>query len=242
MKPTGDEPIGHGEARLLLKSRTGWCVLLFLAGFAELAASAATYNFYFNNSEQGDHGTVTPSVTVQSGAPAAVPGSAAPAPAAAPPVVVAIPVEQGASRPATAAAIAIAPPFRHWRLTGGVQDSLGGVGPLGGIGYFFNQDFGIQLYGGFLGNDLASPAGAGLFLGTELEFSPIHLKLGRFADAVELGALLGVSTIAAESDNWVSPHVGARLSFNAGHDWGLTTAVRANASYLLFEMGLVARL
>ena len=45
-------------------------VLGLLHGLAE--AHAATYNFYFNNAEQGANSTANPSVTVQAGEPSKV--------------------------------------------------------------------------------------------------------------------------------------------------------------------------
>ena len=76
--------------------------------FGLAAAHAATYNFYFNNTEQGDHSTATPSVTVTDGKMEKKPGAEpSPAPAAVaaqetpPPAVAA---------PAPAAVVAAAEP------------------------------------------------------------------------------------------------------------------------------------
>lgn len=216
-------------------------------GAIEICASAATYNFYFNNTEQGDNSTATPTVTLNgdklkttaektagTSAPASVP---APASASSAPAVA-----SHESTTALSPGEIAAPEFRHWRVTGGLVTKSSALGGSVNLGYFFNREFGINAYGGGLGQNFVSGNSQHFFGGAELEVVPIRISVGRIDNLIDLGALLGVSTLEADEDNWISPHAGIRMNLNLGSRWALTTTTRFNASYAMGELGIAIRL
>lgn len=241
--------------------------LLFLAAAAAVASTAwgATYNFYFNNMEQGDNGQATPTVLV---GPSPQPGiqqaQVAPAPEAAPVAPVTATPEGPA--PAASQAVAIAPDpapseLRRVRLTfaaagvwQNVQESYsyeyaangysytsrrGTAGGLIGLGAYLSRGVALS---GYFGAYEAFGGGASPLVGADLELVPLRLSLGKWADAIEGALLLGASTFRRAEGNWVALHAGARLSFNFGSAWGVTAAARANLGSVIGEAGLVVRL
>jgi hypothetical protein len=244
--------------------KIGW-LFLFTLFASEVAAYAATYNFYFNNTEQGDNSTATPNVVVNDGKkeggkslepknPALDPAASSQATSAA--AAVPGPAPSSASGQQSTAALpadAVSPPeFRHVRLTAGATDLLGAMGASVGIGYFFNREFGFNAFGVLSRGDYKTFGANGTWSGTEswtgfdagleMEVTPVRIAVGRIEDLLDLGGMLGVSTIAADTGNWVSPHLGARLNINLGSRWGITTTARLNASYAMAEAGLVFKL
>lgn len=223
-----------------------WLVLASLAAWGCLA-QAATYNFYFNNTEQGDNSTATPTVTMSGdkskpsaertpGAPALA-GVPAPAPASAAPTVAA-----HESHTALSPGEIPAPEFRHCRITGGLANKSGAWGGSANLGYFFTREFGINAFGGGFGQNYLNGNDTRFFGGAELEVTPIRITVGRIDNLIDIGGLLGVSTIDADEDNWISPHAGLRMNLNLGNRWSLTTTSRFNASYAMGELGIAIRL
>jgi hypothetical protein len=225
-------------------------------GASEWAARAATYNFYFNNTEQGDNSTATPTVTVSDGKAekrlTPQPASAAPvATPVAPPEPVAAPVAAfpGAS---STAVIPEGPGFlgsdrtAHFRLTAGVGEVFeadSAIGPFFDLGLFANRYVGVNFYVGVsqLQWDYWWQRSSTV-IGGELELTPLHLGTGAHPDLLELGVLLGASNLYPAEDNWVAPHLGGRLSVNFGNYAALTAVVRGNAGTISGETGLALRL
>lgn len=223
-----------------------WAVSL-LGLVSVWTVTAATYNFYFNNTEQGDNSTATPSLAVEHQAdgtdvvkkngdvvneeaketsPAELPASASAAEGT---------HDQTPARP-----------FRL-SLAGGVEfyDDSAVLGPWG-QGYYYNGSGDALYYQlslaymplSYLGFQGFVAAGRKWSAGVELELDPVKLTLFGHEDVFELGLLAGASTMAAVDDNWVSLHVGARAALNFGKRWQLAANVRGNKGFLKTDLGL----
>jgi hypothetical protein len=181
------------------------------------------------------------------------PGKAPPAPAGAGPTgsaqAASAPpaIGEGASAASAKPADWVAEPgFRHWRLVASAFDLFTVVGPSADLAYEFNREFGLNAFAAwlpsrdFLGS-VNSPGG-NVFLGFEMEVTPVHIAVGRISDLIDLGGMLGVSTINPDDGNWVAPHLGARMNVNLGERWAVTTTARFNASMAVVEAGLAFRL
>ncbi|OFZ83189.1 MAG: hypothetical protein A2583_01880 [Bdellovibrionales bacterium RIFOXYD1_FULL_53_11] len=234
-------------------------------------AMGATYNFYFNNTEQGPNSTASPSLSVSGDGmangqkPTTLPNAsptptaeASPAPEAAKP--------QAAAADQAGASVAAAPEppsGKHWLIgakmslafqtMGEKHADMSHEGPFAnyggvvGIGYQFTKDLGINAYGGGTRvNDAFPYRGTvhkpAFFAGGELEVMPVRISLGRFEDLLQFGAMIGASSFRRSEENIGSLHAGLRLNLNFGHGWGLSTAVRGNLGYLQSEAGLLIRL
>ena len=217
-------------------------------------AFGATYNFYSNNTEQGDHGVANPVVSVTGGratgsgaqatAASATPGFSAPEPQ----ISVPSSPSPGASETTVAKAdladIEEHHLFHRFKLGAGAMAfpnghnpgfGDGGVGGILSTGVYFSRDLGLTAFAGATKN---SP----VFYGGDLELMPIHITVGLLDDMFDAGVLLGVSSLATSNQNAVSGHVGARLDFNLAHNWGLSAVVRGNEAYVMAEAGLTIRL
>ena len=71
---------------------------------------------------------------------------------------------------------------------------------------------------------------------------PFRLPITDTYDLFQFGFLVGTSTLGGVDGNAGSVHVGARVDFNLGSQFGLTAATRANLGYVMFEAGIVTRL
>jgi hypothetical protein len=98
----------------------------------------------------------------------------------------------------------------------------------------------INAFGGAYKTDGIS-RGQG-FVGGELELVPLRISLFRFEDLIEGGLMLGASTLKHAVGNVATAHAGARLTFNLGDKWSITTAARANLGYIIGEAGVAIRL
>ena len=199
-------------------------VVFGLTGVAYVSWGA-TYNLYFNNTEQGNNSTATPNLTVTDGkvsssgagttnaAPAAVTTNTT-GPAVAEPVhtePVAAPSER-----ADATSIAEAEPERpkkrtKWfKLTAGAGAAIQKYDPhnLNGMGSDFRSTQPALVIEGSMNlvkdlginifaasNVSSSHESSSGFFGAELELMPLHLSIGRFENVLDLGLLAGVNNI-----------------------------------------------
>ena len=220
-----------------------------LAGFAATLASAETYNFYFNNTEQGANSTASPKLMVGSGdaskKPLLTEKTAADATTVLPPAV-AMPAGNS-NMTETTAPQAIGDPFNPWRFGIGfsmVRQKIDNYGlgddlPLmkgfsAGISYSFSKWLGIASYFGVMKcqdfseyqRDLQVNVQDKFFIGTELEFSPLRFVSAGGNDIFALSLLAGADSASAASGDVVSPHVGARMNIGIYKNILLTCAAR----------------
>jgi hypothetical protein len=212
----------------------------------ELAASAATYTFIFNNTEQGDNSTANPGLSVAADGTVTKTGVVA---APAKPVVnsssqglVQTPVADApvSSLAASATQPVATPEFRHFRLIGSaavyqarLQESSGPKW-TGSLAYFYNHEWGLNVFG-VIDTDAADNE---VQAGAELELVPIRISLGRIENLVEIAILGG----ASHAQDWTEPHIGARVNLNLGESWGLTATGRYARDYAMAEAGLALHL
>jgi hypothetical protein len=255
--------------------RQSWQILAGLAlAFFGLAyvAWGATYNFYFNNTEQGDNSTATPAVTItEDGKVVKKPGdgtdpkalSATPAQAQGAP---AAPEARSQAEQAAAAPSKDASELKWRFLIGltaqkqyGAGASLadnGGLQPSGSVSYFFNHEFGLTAYGTLLttnGEGWYSYDETHYMLGLEAELVPIRLTFGRTEDLVDVAVVAGAQaeyhSLGADGQTYyydspwhIRPEGGVRVSLNLGHAWSVTGIVRANPDFATGEAALAFRL
>ena len=217
-------------------------------GAVEICASAATYNFIFNNTEQGDNSTATPSLSLApdgtvtktgaDGKPVSSTQGVAQTPGG---------TTQVSSTSAPADSGAATGSFRHLRLIGSAaiyQSSYGdSSGPKwgGSFAYLFNRELGLNAFAALLPTDDGSGSN-NVLAGLELEVTPIRLSFGRFDNLLEAGILLGGTHIPDHYGVWAEPHIGGRVNLNLGESWGLTAAGRYASDYKMAEAGLAIRL
>lgn len=214
-------------------------------------AGAATYNLYFNNTEQGDNSTATPSLSVatdgagklevkKNGETAATaPETPLPTPQTTiPPQPTILPPPMIQAAPGSAQSVAsvfTAPNTDHkWRasVVGGVfaEGYFDGASIGANLGYFPLSYLGFNAFVG--GLDTSFHGGA------ELELTPFKLNVFGFQDTLEVGAMIGLNSLAAASSNFVSAHIGARAAWNFGSRWMVTTQVRGNLGFITADAGL----
>lgn len=220
---------------------------------------AATYNFYFNNTEQGNNSTATPSLTVQDGkmvpttsASPTPDASASPAPAA----------PQAAPAPQASQEVGFySQPRRkkhHFRFIGGAAYTDISYKKPGDVfnsnprdprpfweqttlvssrranfsvsgSWFFSEHTGLSVV-------------LGDVIGTEFEFAPLGVS-----EFFQPAIMAGLGTGGAVSTS-VFPYVGARAQLNLGKNFGISFAVRKDIptdedlKVASFEAGLVFRL
>ncbi len=108
-------------------------------------------------------------------------------------------------------------------------------GALVGLGYNFSQGLAANLYGG-AGLDYKWMAGL------DLELIPFRIPVSETLNILELGFIVGGSTLAAAPGNIGSLHGGARISVNPSNQFGLTGSVRGNLGMWIAEVGLTTRI
>ena len=178
---------------------------------SEWAAHAATYNFYFNNTEQGDNSTATPSVTVRddgkvfkNGVPVenakkdATPGTAKDEASA--------PV--GSSSYVSTAVVPKENKDPHWRFSLGVSafkdygsdasyPSSNDPQLSASFSFFFNRYIGLTLFGSKLPGiaySMDNYSDSNWMMGFEAEIVPFHISIGGAENALEIGFLGGFET------------------------------------------------
>ncbi|MBS1983686.1 MAG: hypothetical protein JST16_05890 [Bdellovibrionales bacterium] len=223
-------------------------ILLGMIGMVSVAG-AAVYNMYFNNVEQGDNSTATPSVTVHkteegtkvtktSGdGTVASPVVENPAPAPAP---VAAPVAAEAT--SVAAAPRAVDSGLKWRfsLNGGRSYNSGGWASSGksialNLGYFPLPYLGFNVWGGHTFLHTGDRWAEG---GAEIEVDPVKLNLFGFTDSVEVGVMAGLSNLGRSPDNYVSLYAGARVALNFASRWNINVTGRGNYGFYTVDAGL----
>lgn len=136
----------------------------------------------------------------------------------------------------------------HWRFGAGVLMAPGATrldgsgaetGAVISLGLDFTRWFGVNLYTGGLVYNSGSPE-MHFYGGTDLEIRPFRISIGKL-DVLELGLLVGGSTVVADYENWGSLHAGGRATLSFDKHFGITVAARANLGTVLFEGGLVTR-
>lgn len=196
----------------------------------------ATYNFHFNNTEQGDNSTATPTVTVGSDGKAKTSAGDSSGTAT---TNAALGDSAAASNVAKteSATSNSSKPVSRWGFNISVASLwLYGrdYGALIGAQYMFTRDLGFRA---FIGNS-SYPQYYG---GAEFLLTPIHLTFGKFEDLLDAGILLGLSRMRRHGDAFINnldPHLGASATLNLAHGWGLQTSVRANRDFILADAGI----
>jgi hypothetical protein len=201
-----------------MKNRNEWLGLtysgLVLSVMISLALAhsgfAGTYNFYFNNTEQGDNSTATPHVNIKEGsAPAGFPS---PGPS---PIPVIAPAPQ-AEQPAPSSTPAIVPEEGQQSSTSGSPVWVAhGESPwhsrlIGGASWWTDHQVGAHLDAGFFFKDrvgLNLFAATNTALGLELEVMPIHLLW----DSVNVSLVAGAFRELHHARQ-TSPEFGARVT------------------------------
>jgi hypothetical protein len=78
--------------------------------------------------------------------------------------------------------------------------------------------------------------------GVDLEYLPFRLNMGSY-NLLELGLLAGVSTLSYNRTSDLGPvHLGGRFNLNFNEYFGLTTSLRANQTFVMWEGGLIVRI
>jgi hypothetical protein len=222
--------------------------LLFLAGlwgFLSMMewATAATYNVYFNNVEQGANSTAAPTLHISDSKPVgAQPTSVsetrdpAAEPSAAEPNKASEPKASESQLPvgaSTAARIeALSESSNRWfRLSFLGTSNLSGSDPRddqGGkkagamlMGSIFPlRDFGINAFAG------VAPAGKGYY-GGELEFDPLHLGLFGLDHLIDAGFVVGASSMG-QREGFDIVHSGVRMAVNFGPHYSIVGGLRTH--------------
>ncbi len=215
---------------------------------------AATYQTMFNNVEQGSHSTASPSLSVDSdaqgrqrvkrtlGATDATEKTSTETPTenseSANVVQTAMPTASFDDMKQNRFSIKIAPYHRF----SGFSDDLktknqwDAYGLNLGLSYAFHHDFYAHVFG-------ASNFNGENFAGAEVGFDPLHLRLFGLNDFLDLGLLLGASTLnLAKNDSIGTLHAGSRLRLNFGRQFSVDSTVRTNLtqrpeSYLTADVG-----
>lgn len=209
---------------------------MLVAAFTTVA-HAATYQTIFNNVEQGAGGSASPSISVNG---QAVRKNGLPVIAESSPVVEA-PVSSMESVDVDEVAPASFYRFRFLAAGSRVTQSAGSAwsstqGDLRGLrdmqgGATASLALTIQASRdiGFTGFWIAPGATGRQALGAEMEFIPIRVAVLGNTDFIEIGGLLGGSTLGKETvEKAGTLHAGARLNVNFHDQLGITGAARSN--------------
>lgn len=236
------------------------------------AVWGATYNFYFNNTEQGPNSTASPSLSVVDGKPSSSGAqktvtnlTEGDAPAA----KTEVPAVASAQAPAvakTASSTHVEPKsdddshfwrfglsagFVGWQDSGSVNGPYyGGGSPtnnrgvaLLSLGLFPAREIGLNLFAGIRSSGFDDNV-TPIFGGAEIEIVPLKISIFRATHLLEFAALGGVSKLTPTSEG-VHVHVGARATINLGERWGIMAAGRispSTPSVLMADAGLIFRL
>jgi hypothetical protein len=240
-------------------------VMVFFFLSALRSAQAGTYNFYFNNTEQGDNSTATPNVTVKDGkeqatekeseSPRQATVEVNPAPAL--PTETSAQVEEQTQHPGlgnrvslrvlSGAALAnwnahttVVRPWDPFDSTTTFPESREEV-------YESERNRISPSLSGYI--DFNSNFGVGMFLskiaGIEAEMRALKSPLG----SLELGFLAGLA-VGPKDLTAAAPEIGARLTLFTRGNWGLALTARTDVpidekdhlNFQMFEAGLVFRL
>lgn len=240
--------------------------LALLLCLAVLPAHAATFQYIFNNVEQGSGGTSSPSISIDGEGQAKKSGAAKNSVAApslttnpeATATSVAEAGEIGEASPApyarfrlmaTGARITEAHGGSAWsRTRGDLQNIVNSDADVtAGLAatIFASRDIGFT---GFWLPGRESDANRYGRFGAEMEFIPVRVAVLGNTDFIEAGALLGASTFGREALKKAGTlHAGARLNVNFHSQLGITGAARTNFTdrrsyrYAQAELGLAYR-
>lgn len=235
-----------------------------LGGVGSLAL-AATYNLYFNNTEQGDNSTATPSVSIQQDANGRL------VEAKKDPGVLQTPVTEAATPQAVlpAPVATPAPTLTATAPMSAARENKWRFGVLAGMafekGVYSNSDsYPNVIYTGvrttndylvdrqtpalilalgyaplpYLGFNFFAGVGEFPLWGAELEVTPIKINLFGFEDAFELGFMAGGTSLARAHGNAVALHGGVRAGWNFGERWQISANGRANLGFLAADAGI----
>jgi hypothetical protein len=202
-------------------------ILVLVSQFAK----AATFNNYFNNVEQGPNSVSNPTLTVSGGAvenkksaTALQPDtqeSTAPIPTQ--PVVAEQIGPGNQSNQAITAINATQPEVSPWRLglfveTLGTKDQDKNQRSKGGLlslSYTLNSSFSVSALGAALTEKKS-------YYGAEAEITPIHLSLFDARDLLDLGLLVGGTSLGKGT-----PHIGLKAAINFGPRYALVAQFRS---------------
>ena len=191
---------------------------------------AATFNNTFNNIEQGPNSTANPVITISGGTPVESKKSAPVAATApnevAPPAPVA-PQEQIGPGVQTVAQTGVSPvsptqevsPVRlglFLETTGTKNQSRRNRahGGMLSLSYVLNPSFAISALGGALTQQRS-------YYGAELEVTPIHLAIFDAKDLLDVGFLVGGTSLGKGT-----PHLGLKGALNFGPRYAIVAQVR----------------
>ena len=245
-----------------MKSRKNlfWYYLVAI-GFASFLFGrfipAASFNYYFNNVEQGANSKASPVLNVGSKGIPTKAADAAPENAAESPssesqeyVESSLPSDSTPAKNETSGEIDLSGK-ESWVRLGILTHSLGpDVSPFGEnnrvggtvtLGFFPLRDFGI--------NAMAAVGSLEhFFYGAEFEAVPLRVSLFGLNHFIEGSALVGASSIGKTEGRIGSIHGGVKLGVNFGREIGFTTGFRTNLSdrnrfqYYMMDAGLQIRI
>ena len=211
----------------------------------------ANYNFYFNNTEQGNNSTAAPNLTVTDGK---VSSSGAGTTNAVPPTVVANPMSpvpkgevaktepkmelpsQTGSAALTKAEIAQPKQSRKWfKLTASgaaVQKDANRMGYLkysepafvlqGTVSFF--RDLGLNAFGAVY---TSTDRNSDRFYGAEFEFIPVHLTIGKLENFIDLGVAVGANN-ARQTTEIQDATAESKLSYRQQSQFGAHLGFRTS--------------
>lgn len=210
---------------------------------------AATFNYIFNNVEQGPNSTASPSLSVSGEKPKLV--QSPPEEGGAPVESLPSPVPSVAPVfPATQSTVTHASSPGHdadkrkaWRaeLLAHSVNRDQGVGGTFTLGYFPLRELGVSARFG-TGADFKQSA----YWGGELEVIPLRLSVFGAQDMLDLGAVVGGSSLG-HALGTATAHAGVKSSIHFGDRFALTAGLRTNLTsrseftYLLADAGISLR-
>jgi hypothetical protein len=125
-------------------------------------------------------------------------------------------------------------------VTDEMKQKLSGV--LVAAAYRLSAGLEGRLYGGaYEESGLNSSSQGHLIAGLDLDFLPFRFGWGGM-NFLELGFILGASTLNAAPGNIASLHAGLRGNLNLSQNWGFTAGIRANLGAATGEIGIVMHL
>lgn len=167
----------------------------------------------------------------QSTGPSAVPAVASVSPAAPEPPSFSEAVVERPSRPNK---------FR-FRLAGGHMNQKVDryVGTIG-FGVQIAKTFAIDAYGGgLMGSNMNQKIQP--YAGIDLTWTPFRLSFTESWDILQVGFVLGGTTLQARSDNVGTLHGGFAANLSLGPNFSLFSTLKANLAYVGIEGGIVTR-
>ena len=251
-----------GESRPMVKKQVlalaipyllGTCVGIGVGVVGTLVwgpdAHAASYQFNFNNVEQGANSTASPSLQVHGNEVKKSPGdSTMPAPQVSGDLAPKVEVTSSKSEAPIADLGAGTSTHRSFRL-GFLASALN----LGRADRATHTSWGGGLSASYLPLKGLGITGFGAvgewnhyYAGLEAEVTPFRLSVFGLNDLVELGAVGGASIIGQGSQNDLVAHVGARIGLNLGDRVSVAATARTNLTNgsfqaLMADAGLTVR-